>query len=365
LKEFLPLFLPSRLLAFHLKMAPRKWSQAQPAASDAFTPERFEKELKDLAAKAKSTDEGWSTETIQQAAAYANSAVLIVLMGAYSTASQMALSPVYGAIPTAIWHSKMVMAACFVGWATNLYLGRLLPVKPAKLVAVLAIYIPTIQFFLFKLSATLTGRWGPIVTEGLTLFPLMVLSVGCVASNLENVDLSSLPKFTADSAPGLVSFGLFKFAESYLGKYMTTHVGQTFLHTRMGMEMALGACYAVLSTSKLLLLTLPALLHTAFFNHHLLTPMAMTSLQNSLQADQWLLVDRKESLTGYISVIESLDQGFRVLRCDHSLLGGEWVKFKEAPVAEPIYGVFVMLEAVRLVEVETPIKDSDASALVM
>jgi len=344
-------------------MAPKRRTKVEADAPEAFTPQRFEKELKDLAAKAK--DESWSKEAIQQASTYANSAILLVLMGAYSTVSQMALSPVYGAIPTAIWHSKMVMAACFVGWAGNLYLNRLLPVRPAKLIPLIAVYIPTIQFFLFKLSATLSGRWGPLVTEALTVFPLMVLSVAQVASNLEHMNLSSLPKFIGDSVPGMASFGLFKFVESYSGKFLMRHAGKTFFQTRMGLEMVLAASYVLLSPSKLLLFTLPAVLHTTFFNYHVFTPMAITSLQNSLQADQWLLIDRKESLTGYISVIESLEQGFRVLRCDHSLLGGEWVKFKEAPVAEPIYGVFVMLEAVRLVEVAKPIKDRDASALVM
>jgi hypothetical protein len=286
-------------------------------------------------------------------------------MGAYSTVSQMALSPVYGAIPTAIWHSKMVMAACFVGWAGNLYLSRLLPAKPAKLIPLIAIYIPTMQFFLFKLSATLTGRWGPLVTEGLTVFPLMILTVASVASSLEDMNLSSLPKVIGDSVPGLASFGLFKFVESYSGRYLLKYAGRTFFQTRMGLEIVLAASYAMLSPSKLLLFTLPAVLHTTFFNYHVFTPMAMMSLQNSLQADQWVLLDRKESLTGYISVIESVEQGFRVLRCDHSLLGGEWVKFKGTAVAEPIYGVFVMLEAVRLVEVAKTIKDNDASALVM
>jgi len=82
--------------------------------------------------------------------------------------------------------------------------------------------------------------------------------------------------------------------------------------------------------------------------------------------DDWNLLARTESLTGYISIIESRQQGFRVMRCDHSLLGGEWLARSERNIlAEPIYGVFVMLEAVRLVEVKTSVPDSEAKALVM
>jgi hypothetical protein len=53
------------------------------------------------------------------------------------------------------------------------------------------------------------------------------------------------------------------------------------------------------------------------------------------------------------------------MRCDHSLLGGQWVHVNGRRVSEPIYGVFVMLEAVRLVEREAPLLDSEASALVV
>ena len=58
------------------------------------------------------------------------------------------------------------------------------------------------------------------------------------------------------------------------------------------------------------------------------------------------------------------------MRCDHSILGGNWLAglgswaggekpiLSAGRVAEPIYAVFVMLEAVRLVQ------DVDASASV-
>jgi hypothetical protein len=64
-------------------------------------------------------------------------------------------------------------------------------------------------------------------------------------------------------------------------------------------------------------------------------------------------------------VVESLDKGLRAMRCDHSLLGGEWSRKEGQLATEPIYGVFVMLEAVRLVEREQAVADKDAQALVM
>lgn len=59
------------------------------------------------------------------------------------------------------------------------------------------------------------------------------------------------------------------------------------------------------------------------------------------------------------------------MRCDHSLLGGEWTKTPanyNPRLRDPIYAVFAMLEAVRLVEPDDGSRaraDKDSSALVM
>ncbi|KAK2049213.1 spermine/spermidine synthase [Colletotrichum somersetense] len=331
------------------------------AASEGFTPERFEKELKSLAAKAKGETRGRFLQ--QQASAYLKSAVLLALAAVYSNVSQLALSPVYGSIPASIYHAKLVMIACFFGWAGNMFLNRTLPFNPAKLLPVVAFWVPTVQFYLYMVSGVLTAYWGPLLTETVTLFPLIVVSVSCVATELEKADLSKLPKFIADAGPGLGSWGLFKFIEKLSGSYLQTYVGSSFFQTRVGLEALLAAAYSIYAPSKLLLLVIPAALHTAVLNTHALTPMASASLNSTLQTHNWTLLDRKESLTGYVSVLESKEHGYRVMRCDHSLLGGEWVIHKGPRVAEPIYGVFVMLEAVRLVKTANAVPDNEAKAL--
>ncbi|KAF5502562.1 Polyamine aminopropyltransferase [Colletotrichum aenigma] len=329
--------------------------------SDAFTPERFEKELKTLAAKAKGETKGKFFK--EQASTYIKTTILLTLAAIYSNVSQLALSPVYGSIPSSIYHAKLVMVACFFGWSGNVLLNRTLPFKTAKLLPVIALTIPTIQFYLYKTSATLTAHWGPLATEAVTLFPLILVSVSCVATELEKADLSKLPKFMADAGPGLGSWGLFKFMEKLSGDYLQAYIGKSFFQTRIGLEALLAAAYSVYAPSKLLLFAIPTVLHTAVLNTHALTPMAAASLNSTLLADDWFLLDRKESITGYVSVLESIKDGYRVLRCDHSLLGGEWVRHKGRILAEPIYGVFVMLEAVRLVKTKNPVPDNEAKAL--
>jgi len=346
-------------------MAPKKKRAAGPEIDpdSSLTPESFERELKALAAKA--GEETWAKAFREQAAVYVKSLPLLALIAVSANVSQLALSPVYGSIPSAAWHPRLVMVACFVGWSSNLYLRRMLSFNPVLLLPVIAIYIPAVQFYLYKLSGPLTAYWGPLVTEGLTLLPLMAVSVACVASHLENADFSRLPRWLGDSMPGLGSWGFYKLVERMSARLIEAHVGKSFLQTRIGMELVLAASYTLLAPSRLLLYAIPALVHLAVFNVHTPTPMALQSANKTLHADNWMILDRKESVTGYMSVVENRDQGFRVMRCDHSLLGGEWVKFKADPVAEPIYGVFVMLEAVRLVEVPQKVPDKEAKALVM
>lgn len=348
-------------------MPPKKKTNKQPsaAAPEPASPERFEKELKDLAAKAQDQS-GWRWFR-KQASIYIRTGILLTLVAAASNASYLALTPVYGAIATSVWHQKLVMAAAFAGWSGNVWLTRVLPFDPARLLPVIAAYIPIVQFYLFPLSGTLTARYGPAVTELLTLFPLVAVSSATVANLLEGADLSMLPQFVAEAGPGIGSWALFKLAESLTGGYMHVLLGWSSLTSRIGYEIILGLAYTLFAPSTISALAIPAMYHTSMLNYHVPTPAATAKLNSTLQAEEWVLLDRRDSTTGYISVMESLKDGYRVLRCDHSLLGGEWTKVRpmDPRVSEPIYGVFVMLEAVRLVEVPEPVPDTEAKALVV
>lgn len=343
------------------KQAPLK--TAKDDTSLGFTPERFERELKDLASKAQS--DTWSSRVLGQVTLFVKTAVLLSLLGVYANASQLALSPVYGSISAATWHSKALMVGCFIGWAGNLAFRQLLPLKAAQLLPLIAIYVPTMQCFLYRFSQALGPSYGPLVTEGVTLVPLAILTAASVADHLEGADLSSLPGFLRDAAPGIGSWGTFKLVEHIAEMLLRKHVGTVFWYTRMGLEMLLAGSYAVLAPSKYLVLTIPALIHTAMFNPHVSTPTAAALLNSTMLADNWMLLDRRESVTGYISVVEQTQNKMRVLRADHSLLGGDWVEWRGNQVTEPVYAVFVTLEAVRLVEREVPVADADAKALVM
>ena len=322
---------------------------------------QYTAELKSLASQAQ-TD-----ASAAEGPRYGKVIFVLTLLGVASNVSLMTLSPVYGGIPSAVHHAKVLMGGTFLGWAGNLFLRNILPggMNTDQLLPVVMAYMPLAQYFLFPQSEKLGALWGPIVTEAVTLGPLAMLSAAVAANELEGVKFEKLPAFISDAAPGLGSWGVFKLMEMEMGRMLFKRVGTMFVFTRMGVEVILAALYAALAPSKWLALAIPALLHTSVLNTHVMTPYADTALNNTLLAEKWSLLERKESVTGYMSVIESLERGFRVMRCDHSLLGGQWVVIQGKKVQEPIYGVFAMLEAVRLIETADKIEDASAEALIM
>ncbi|KAF3062451.1 hypothetical protein GL218_02978 [Daldinia childiae] len=346
------------------KQTPKKGASqtgAKGPKKPAETKEEFEEELKVLAGQAK--EENWINWAIEQAIVYVKAAALIILMAVYANVSQLTLSPVYGQIAATRLHQRVVWSALFVGWGVNVVLRRTLPFKTISLLPLVAAYVPMAQFFLFQASETFGAELGPAITEALTLFPLVVVSTACIADVLENADLSILPKSIASSAPGLGSYAFFKFVEKETLQQLFEQIGKSLPQTRVGLELVLAATYSIMARSKLLVWAIPAILHAGFYNTHLMTPMATSSLNATLQASGWSLVDRWESNTGYISVLNNHNDGFRAMRCDHSLLGGEWTKFGRKIVAEPIYSVFTQLEAVRLIPIPNKAPDNEAKAL--
>lgn len=334
--------------------------------SSPLTADSFEKELQALAAQAK--QHTWSRLAIQQAAVLVKAASLLGLAAFYSNVSQLSLSPVYGSIPAAIWHPQVVMMACFLGWSSNLWLKRQISADLPHLLPLIALCIPTAQYFLFKQSSLLGPTYGPILTEALTFLPLLFISVACAATVLQDLDLSSLSERIADATPGIGSYMLYKAIEYVSRGLIHSHIGSSLVQSRLGLQMLLSAIYSSLFPSKLLVLAIPSILHTLFFNVHLRTPLTTARLNSTMSDAGWTVLARQDSLTGYISVLESSEDGFRVMRCDHSLLGGEWLARpgdSSNSIREPIYGVFAMLEAVRLVNVPSRLPDADASALVM
>ena len=267
------------------------------------------------------------------------------------------------------------MVAVILAWATKRVVKRHAEryIKVANLVPVMAYAIPGIQFFLFRCSSTLGPVYGPLITEGLTCFPLIYLSVYAAACCIECIDLSSYRKRIQKAMPGIASYLLFSVMEQVADYFLRKSMGSSLIFTRAGLQYIVATFYAVLLPSRYLYLALLLWMNVGMYYYHFpsQTGAADAAINAILQPHGYKLIVRNESITGYISVLDNVKDGFRVMRCDHSLLGGEWeARPAESRVKEPIYSVFTMLEAVRLVEMQSQkdapvIPDDQRNALVM
>ncbi|KAI9869700.1 MAG: hypothetical protein M1830_005204 [Pleopsidium flavum] len=285
------------------------------------------------------------------------------------------MSPVYGSIPASIYHQRLMTVAVLVAWIGKPVLKKHLPTNTTDLIPVLAFSIPTIQFFLFQQSSRLGATYGPLVTEAFTYFPLVLMSVFWAASLLDSLNLGQPGALMRTAGPGIFSYAIFSGAQKISTLVVKKIIGSKLIFTRSGLQLVLATFYALLLPSRLTLLAIIPLLHSASFNVHVPLERPTALLNRTLHANDYSLIARQESLTGYISVLDNTRDGFRVMRCDHSLLGGEWLqqpKTTRSGLREPIYAVFAMLEAVRLVqpfgqeqEQESIIPDNQKSALVI
>lgn len=297
---------------------------------------------------------------------------VVALAGVYAPVSAATLAPVYGSTQTELFHRHGMMAVALVAWLGRSYITKVMPRSIANLLPALAFWIPTIQFFLFQQSSKLPAPYGPLITELLTFYPLVFVSVFVAAEMAQDVDLSALGQRFAEHGPPLIAYLIYGVSEKLSAVALSNSIGSSLITSRLGLQTIIATFYSLIFPSKLILLAIPSLIFSAGFNTHVPLAQNTALLNSTLMEHNWMLIDRQESVTGYISVLENLDTPYRVMRCDHSLLGGSWTKYPtgySAPqLAEPIYGVFTMLEAVRLVETadkKLRIADKDAQALVM
>jgi len=270
----------------------------------------------------------------------------LVAAAAGSYVSQLSLAPVYGEIPSSLHHEKIASGVFFSAWLLK-GVVRKFPVKLSALIPVLVLYAPGVLHFVFRYSAKWGAVDGPIYTEALTYYPVLFLSVYAAAT------LMQFNNIFLDAIPAGISFTIFSIARGTISGLLQNHIGSSWALTRCGLHHVLGGLYALLSPTLLLATTIAAMIHSAG------NPMCVlkSELNETLSAYNYTLIARHESNTGYISVLENFQLGYRVLRCDHSLLGGEW---QRPPVGfehmghpnfkEPIYSIFVIMEAVRLIE---------------
>ena len=298
----------------------------------------------------------------------------LIAAGFCSGLSQISMSPVYGSIPPTIYHNRILAVAGLLAWIAIWCAPNRSYLKISEnLLPLIAFFTPTIQFFLFKRSGQFGPVYGPLITELVTCLPLASLSIFVAARLTEIMGQSIHSKMVASTGLAVVTTAIVKLSESISQRHLTSKMGSSLIFTRSGLQFITATFYALMSPSKLLVFAVFPVLHSASLNLHVPLQQTTDLLNSTLNSQNYSLLARQESLTGYLSVLDNLRDGFRVMRCDHSLLGGEWVPQPGSHalrLKEPIYSVFTMLEAVRLVRTTPPsrkpeIADKDKIALVM
>ncbi|KAI5207873.1 spermine/spermidine synthase [Aureobasidium subglaciale] len=297
---------------------------------------------------------------------------MLELAAIYSPLSQLTLAPVYGSIPSSVYHHELTAVIVLLALTRTTLLSRYMPANIEYYIPILASSIPLLQTYLFKYSTELGVDFGPLFTECLTYYPLLLMSTYSAARLLLDAKIDqSLHASMGSTILGLSTYGFFVLVRSKAGFLISQFFAFSATITRVSLQCIVGAVFTILSPSKLSLFAIPAMIHTMWLNPHFVSPHTDALANSTLQTNQWNLLERTESNTGYISVLENLNAGYRVLRCDHSLLGGEWLVTEERrrqgiTTPEPIYSVFEILEAVRLVETpRSGAPDSEKSALVV
>ncbi|KAK5134175.1 hypothetical protein LTR08_006835 [Meristemomyces frigidus] len=303
---------------------------------------------------------------------------LLTLAALTSPVSQASLAPVYGSIPSSVNHVEAITATMLLGylWRVFLHDTHSWPIHPY--LALWAFWMPLAQSYLNQYSSALGPVAGPIVAGFLSCHSLLMPSAYAAAQALEPFALQDrLGNIAGAALPAiLLDLCFFRPTEYLLSHYALpwATVALPAVFTPVKAQLLIGVAYTLLSDTKpywLFSLAFPPVLLAFLANPHFDSAHSVDRLNLNLAPLNWTLLDRAWSTTGYLSVLESQDQHYRVLRSDHSLLGGEW-QLTDARrrdegwlVNEPIYAVFEMLEAVRLVEVTPPVPDNAAQALVI
>jgi hypothetical protein len=280
---------------------------------------------------------------------------LLFLGASYSSISQFSLSPVYGSIPASIHHKNLIITTILLAYAAKIwYRAKFVEyrVRWVQYIPIVATAVPPMQSLLFKQSAWLGPLWGPSVTEICTFAPILFLIVLATGLELDNIGINRFGKGVGAIVSVSLMFVVIEFLRGMTTEWMINAMGYNLIFTRAGLQHAIAVLYALKFPSRK---SYPATLLWALSlgtNSHLLWQARTAALNETLLNHGYALVARNESLTGYISVLDNVNDAFRVMRCDHSLLGGEWIntpRTHASGLKEPIYAVFTMLEAVRLV----------------
>jgi hypothetical protein len=191
-------------------------------------------------------------------------AAILIIAGIASPVSQLNLSPVYGSIPASLNHQRAMTVTAVTALLARKGLKRYVSANVAEYVAVVAYWIPVIQFLIFPYSGKLGIEYGPLIVELLTYFSLLFLSMYAVADLLESIDLSQfeLPPTVGEFAFPIASYITVSSIAKISSSIIPSFIGTSIYFTRVGLQMLLASALAFITPSRMIFLAFPAILQT-------------------------------------------------------------------------------------------------------
>ena len=314
--------------------------------------------------------------------------ILVFILSLVSYVSQIILHPVYGSVGTHLHHYNVILT---ISTATSLltffgFDGRRLQSQTWKAIALILISAPLILPTLFRFSGRCGPVWGPILTQAVMTWPCVFFTSHDISRRA--LDAIGRPKFRSFSLQALLALSTgvpliitLNISEQFLGRYFQPFIGVLWSRFSIFVYLGIFALFVdnlPINRSKFtnLVLVIAAVIPIALFVFS--RPHVITGVNSGLLArlpSEYTYLDRWESITGMITVVENSQHGYRVLKCDHSILGGLWTGIKRKELsdrgvvgpelekrsvdeAESVYSAFIVQEAVRLVT--TPRKQDTA-----
>lgn len=302
--------------------------------------------------------------------------------------SKLSMTPVYGSIPPikslnwlrgGLENDQRYLAIIISVSLAKMFLSKR-TLGFSRLFAIWGFFIPSIQSGLYRFSGYFGPLWGPrsmylltsiplswlsllhLVIMTAEVFPLTIFAEGAATLNMKEFCSTALGTLSLTSTLYYFLARLRVFLENRLPMFIMLRSGTHAMFSRFGLQAITALIYAQLGASlhrsKVIFTAILPLLHIVFLCPHIPLPYNSNVLNTTLRAEGFSLVARQESLTGYLSVLDNVKQGYRVMRCDHSLLGGEYLrKPRGSRFNEPVYTIFLTLEAVRLLQTERSEKE--------
>jgi hypothetical protein len=291
---------------------------------------------------------------------------LVCITALVSFVSQIILHPVYGGGATGLHHNEIVFVASF----TPLIIASdRFVTQQWRATAFLLMCTPLYLPMFFSFSGVWGPVWGPVLTQAVLTWPCVFFASHAIHRTVNRGRIASVL-----SAAVLTTF--IRYSHGFLTAHFLPLIGVVW--SRFSILVYLGLFAGFIDIIPLLkrrefltvLFTFAVLVPLALFvlNRPHVLPGVTDGLIARLPAEYTYLA-RQESLTGMITVVENSEVGYRVLKCDHSLLGGLWtgikrrelvargltedLDFKSVHEADSVYTAFYLQEAARLTERKT------------